>query len=451
MKKPLYMRRAEAEVSKRTPAEIAIQSLKAHNGRKRSGADTLLHLLRAGQLNAQNAAPFAAQPLVKAYLDLALSKKSRSTAAVFIELVKVLAKQLPDTLELPDNVLKIKRIAEMMPAAQRSVEDWRPVGKSANHKIMSLQQHLFKRYPVPAFLENSFLVTGNKYANWYIRWTNGQSPRSFEDSPIPISRRMAHEIQFAPATLDVPDALRWAQAISFGATPQQATAIVQGFLAVRDVMSAAESLAFDPQHPQVFAESVIRFLVSDNGVRMQDYGPVIDYVFDTKYEVIRTYGRLELAVSRPGFVMKGRSAAALIRDVNEWHRQTRFAAAYRHLPKVWKPVAIPDFEHLVGIGENAVLYSIRQLNKQSQLFEEGNAMNHCVASYIGKCVAGSSSIWTLEAYPTRMAPKKQLTIELNSSKTIVQARGKCNRLPTREETALLRIWMGQSGLKSLVF
>lgn len=451
MKKPLYMRRAEAEVSKRTPAEIAIQSLKAHNGRKRSGADTLLHLQRAGQLNAQNVAPFAAQPLVKAYLDLTLSKKTRSTAAVFIELVKVLAKQLPDTLDVPENVAKIKRIAEMMPAAQRSVEDWRPVGKSANHKIMSLQQHLFKRYPVPAFLENSFLLTGNKYANWYIRWTNGQSPRSFEDSPIPISRRMAHEIQFAPATLDVPEALRWAQAVSLGATPQQAAAIVQGFLAVRDVMSAAESLAFDPQHPQVFAESVIRFLVSDKGVRVQDYGPVIDYVFDTKYEVIRTYGRLELAVSRPGFVMKGRSTAALIRDVNEWHRQTRFAAAYRNLPKVWKPVAIPDFEHLFGIGENAVLYSIRQINKQSQLFEEGNAMNHCVASYIGKCVAGSSSIWTLEAYPVRMAPKKYLTIELNSSKTIVQVRGKCNRLPTREETALLRIWMGQSGLKSLVF
>ncbi|HRI60618.1 MAG TPA: hypothetical protein PK228_12865, partial [Saprospiraceae bacterium] len=229
MKKPLYVRRAEAAAENRAPAEIAIQQLKAHNQRTRSGANTLLHLLRAGQLTPQNAAPFAAQPLVKTYLDLAQAKQSRHTSKVLLELVQVLSKHQSELLDLPDNVLKIKRIAEIMPAAQRPLDQWRPIGKSANHKMLSLQQHLFKRYPVPPFMENAFLTTADKYANWYIRWTNGQSPRSFEDAPMPISRRMAHELQFAPTQLDVPDALRWAQARSLGATQQQALAIVQAF------------------------------------------------------------------------------------------------------------------------------------------------------------------------------------------------------------------------------
>ena len=98
-----------------------------------------------------------------------------------------------------------------------------------------------------------------------------------------------------------------------------------------------------------------------------------------------------------------------------------------------------------------MLYTIRQLNKQRQLFAEGSAMSHCVASYIGKCVRGDCSIWSMEAHSVCTAGSRLLTIEINSSNTIVQARGKCNRLPTAEEIRLLRIWMYQAGLKSLVF
>ncbi len=447
MKKPLYVRRAEAEAEKPAPAALAIRQLKIHNQRSRSGANTLLHLLRSGQLTPQNATPFAAQPLVQVYLDLIRSKQSRHTADVLLDLVKVLSKRQSDLLDEVENALKIKRIAEMMPAARRTLEEWRPKGKSAKHKMLSLQQHLFKRYPVPAFMEHAFLTTDDKYCNWYIRWTNGQSPRSFEDAPMPISRRMAHELQFAPAHFDVPDALRWAQARSLGATAHQASILVQAFAPVHDVMIAAGSRAFDEQHPQVFAESVIRFLTGNDAIRTQDYGPVIDYVYYTKYSV---HGD-KLEIERPGFRMKGRTPAALIRDVNEWHRQTRFAYDYRHLPRAWKPVNINNFDCIVGTGEKSVLVAIRQLNKQSQLFEEGNAMNHCVAGYIGKCVAGRCSIWTMEAYPAQGACKKQLTIEIDGSKTIVQARGKCNRLPAEEEIKLLRMWMRQEGLRSIVF
>jgi PcfJ-like protein len=149
--------------------------------------------------------------------------------------------------------------------------------------------------------------------------------------------------------------------------------------------------------------------------------------------------------------MKGRTPAALIRDVNEWHRMLQVVGAFRSFPRSWQTVRIADFEHIVGTGEKSTLYTIRQLNKQSQLYEEGNALNHCVASYIGKCVVGSCSIWAMEVYPVCGAPKKLLTIELDRSGTIVQVRGKNNRLPTAEEIGLIRLWRGKEGLRSIVF
>jgi hypothetical protein len=451
MKKPLYERRAEAGAQKPSATQIAIQQIKSHNQRNRSGAKTLMYLLRCGQLTPANAAAFAEQPLVKTYLDLSAQKSARTTTASFLELVKVLSKYQSDFLDSPDNALKVRRLAEMMPVARQAVTAWRPTGKSAQQKLLSLQRHLFRKYKVPAFMENAFLDTNSKYAAWYIRWTNGHSPRSFEDSPMPVSRRMAHELWFAPAHMEVGEALRWAQARSLGATEQQATAITQAFLPVRELMEAAQSRAFDAQHPQIFAESVIRFLVMHESITLRDYGPIVDYVFDTKYTVNRHSGRLELEVARPGFSMKGRTPAALIRDVNEWHRTLQVIGAYRSFPRSWQAVRIADFEHIVGTGEKSVMYAIRQLNKQSQLYEEGNVLNHCVASYIGKCIVGSCSIWTLESYPAYGAPKKMLTIELDRSGSIVQVRGKNNRLPTPEEISILGLWMNAEGLRSLVF
>lgn len=451
MKKPLYVRRAEADAQKPGATQIAIQQLKSHNQRNRSGAKTLMYLLRCGQLTPENAAAFASQPLVKTWLDLFGQKNARTMAASFLELVKALSKYQCDFLDLPDNVLKVKRLAEMMPVARQSVAHWRPSGKSAHQKLLSLQRHLFRKYNVPAFMENAFLDTDGRYANWYIRWTNGHSPRSFEDSPMPISRRMAHELWSVPAHLGVEEALRWTQARSLGATEQQALAITQAFLSVREVMEAAKSRAFDAQHPQVFAEAVIRFLATHDNISIRDYGPVIDYVFDTKYTVNRHSGRLTLEITRPGFSMKGRTPAALIRDVNVWHRMLQVVGAYRSFPRSWQMVNIADFGHIVGTGEKSVMYNIRQLNKQNELYEEGHALNHCVASYIGKCVVGSCSIWTMESSPVHGMPKKHLTIELDRSGTIVQIRGKNNRMPTAEEVKIIGLWMTREGLRSLVF
>ena len=40
-----------------------------------------------------------------------------------------------------------------------------------------------------------------------------------------------------------------------------------------------------------------------------------------------------------------------------------------------------------------------------------------------------------------------LTVEIDANKTIVQARGHRNRLPTEQERSVLEAWMRDAGLK----
>lgn len=73
-------------------------------------------------------------------------------------------------------------------------------------------------------------------------------------------------------------------------------------------------------------------------------------------------------------------------------------------------------------------------------------MRHCVSSYAQSCAAGRCSIWTLEL-ETDEGIEKHLTIEVQGSGTIVQARGKCNAPPKPKGRDVLTRWAEQEGLR----
>ena len=72
------------------------------------------------------------------------------------------------------------------------------------------------------------------------------------------------------------------------------------------------------------------------------------------------------------------------------------------------------------------MWRVRELLTADALNAESRAMRHCVASYVGQCRAGSSSIWTLEQESFERS-SKHLTIAVNAGRTIVQCRGRANR------------------------
>jgi hypothetical protein len=92
------------------------------------------------------------------------------------------------------------------------------------------------------------------------------------------------------------------------------------------------------------------------------------------------------------------------------------------------------------------VWTIRELLSTRDLVAEGRKMKHCVASYAHSCAQRRCSIWTLEM-DSAAGAAKVLTVEvMNSTRVIVQARGKCNALPSDKVRGVLRRWADQAGL-----
>jgi len=78
-----------------------------------------------------------------------------------------------------------------------------------------------------------------------------------------------------------------------------------------------------------------------------------------------------------------------------------------------------------------------ELTSGEDLFYEGQAQNHCVASYSGRCTAGHSAVVSLQHNDER-----RLTVEINpSTGQIVQARGPYNRSANTQEQRVLTQWV----------
>ena len=74
-------------------------------------------------------------------------------------------------------------------------------------------------------------------------------------------------------------------------------------------------------------------------------------------------------------------------------------------------------------------------------------MRHCVATYKESCVRRQVSIWSMQV-ETQRGQQRALTIEVDLPKrTICQVRGKCNRLPSANEQAIVERWAALEGLK----
>jgi hypothetical protein len=100
--------------------------------------------------------------------------------------------------------------------------------------------------------------------------------------------------------------------------------------------------------------------------------------------------------------------------------------------------------------EEQLLWTFRELLSSQDLIDNGRRMKHCVASYAQSCVRGACSIWTLERrYRDSESARGDtiLTLEVDAARTLVQARGQQNRMPTDPEKALITQWMTKANLK----
>ncbi len=315
------------------------------------------------------------------------------------------------------------------------LEDWRPSSHNARRQFSSLARHLLARYPVPAFMDQAWFrrdAGSELYRQWFVHLGEGKNIRAL-DTPIAMSKMMAHHFLLAPDDTSIEGAIRWGQVHALGGGARLTAALL------------GTRIGHDFSNNDFWA-SVIRFFVANPLLDRQHVGPIVDYLHAQKFEtreVMVGPGQVEVhAPPQPGLTMRGRTAATLLAQVERWHRELGRASGAERL--YFRRSGVKELSLKTGKdGENT--WRIRELLSGAELIAEGRVMKHCVASYAHSCASGRASIWAMELHHALGADKHQ-TIELTREGVIVQCRGKQNRLPTPPELDIVKEWARLAGL-----
>jgi hypothetical protein len=136
----------------------------------------------------------------------------------------------------------------------------------------------------------------------------------------------------------------------------------------------------------------------------------------------------------PNF-LKRRTPQGFHRAINEWHNRVQFIQDYDCRGLRWKV----SKEHLdLYFDFEKGSYRCLQIKNGRELFQEGEVLHHCVATYYRSLLAGSCRIWSLQQ-------KKAdeflhfITIE-ESDGVVIQARKKDNKLPNKAQLKIVEDW-----------
>lgn len=308
---------------------------------------------------------------------------------------------------------------------RRSVEQWRPVARSRCTRLLSLVNHLLVRYPVPAFLLNAFVTTGDddcrnvSVVPLFLHFADGGSARdaiAADLIPRPLTRRMLHLFVNSPPDYTVTDAMQRAQVLGYGGSERLAQAVIGA--RIQDKLHATHE----------FWAQAVHWFCRQPDLAPAQVGPLIDYLEHCCQENKR-------------YSIKGRTVGSLTRDMLSWHKDLDIGRRLRFVQ--FRPSGLADGTWTHKANGMPETWTMREILSGRELAIEGRAMKHCVATYAGAIKEGRSSIWSL-----RRDGERSLTIEAsNSEKEVWQARGACNRGPIPAEARWLRAWAAENGLK----
>jgi hypothetical protein len=319
----------------------------------------------------------------------------------------------------------------------RPVEAWRPSGGTAVPMFSSLAHHLLANYPVPPVLLSAWFGGTDREARcrqgWFRHAGLGRSLRT-AGFPLRLTRGMAHEFAHAPADLPIEFAFRWAKVRGLGGSDGLARAV------------AATRLGRDFDHEE-FWTTVIHLFINTPRLDPGVIEPIIEYLHDQRFEfhraVVGEDTEVYLDPPQPDLSVKGRTVASLMKQVEQWRSERRRKEAGRRVLR-WERSGIGEYRRRAGDGR---AWTIRELLDGDGLAEEGKAMQHCVATYTGCCLRGTSTIWSLGLEGDE-GRERLVTIEVDpKTREVVQAKARCNEKPDEATQAILAEWAVREGLE----
>ena len=378
---------------------------------------------RVGQLRAQ--AENEAKQL--AAVTEALHRTRKEVAPPVLSFEHYVWKKAPRLLRDPEMVKALARV--QLYAQTVSLANWEPRGKGCITQFRSLCDHLFAQYPVPQFLYSVFMSgsqdaypdadpfqprapAAHKLEQVVVHLARGGSLyKMVQDGTltVPLTRQMCHRFLQSPADMAFIPALRRAQC-----NVRQAQLDI--FLAT----PVGQTLGSRTE--ETFWASFLLWLEANPMLAPREIRPLMDYI------VFRRRGE-------PDFSMKGRGANALLRAIEEWHGDMAKVKALKGA--AYKPSGFQEGTWKEkGQYDVPLLWRVQEILSAKDLAAEGRALGHCVYSYGYSIESGRVSIWSMTCNDSRA-----VTIEVNhQARSIIQVRGKFNRVENNAEFRILRKW-----------
>jgi hypothetical protein len=383
--------------------------------------------------------PFQINSL-SATLDLAYKDKVLEPTK---RLIAHLHKVIPDSLF--EKVSANKNFIDVLPGIAffeeeylRSPEEWKPTTHNTDRQFASFLRHLFAKYSIPKFMDSCWFFNSVREHGWYVHLGTGQNIRTAPGLFFPLTKKQSHHFYNAPNSCPIYAAFRYGQIISYDGNERVLNALIP--------TKICDPRSFVKEEDE-FWQSVIRWFISNPMLDTSQFGPIIDWIQNQKYEPQHEYigegNFVDHPPPQPYLSMKKRDPMATLKAMESWHKQL---GQEKKAGIAWKSSGIKGLTLKEGINENAQYWKIHELCSTKELREEGKAMSHCVGSYDHSCASGRKSIWSLTCQRQQHV-FRHLTIEVhNGIKTIIQARGRFNVLPTEKEKGILAKWCTKSGL-----
>jgi hypothetical protein len=357
-------------------------------------------------------------------LGIGIDAKTKETKESFCVFLKAILKKAPKIFDEPNVAQKLWWVyaAPMV----RDIKDWVPDGRSRGAIYRSLVKHVLVLYPIPNFLYNLFEEPGDHILLFCYIAQGGSVAEAVRSGmiPAPLTKKMCHLFMQATSDYGCVHAIRRAQVLAFGGSQRVVWAFCHSFLRTFQTQGLADN--------EAFWSTVIQWICANPMLDPTQIGPLLDYI---------RFKRNENAT----FSMKGRTPVAMIRDMEIWHGD--MAKIKKLNGAVFKPSGFNAGTWTEGSEEKKSLWMITEILSSKELAAEGKKMKHCVYSYARRIEHGDTSIWSLQRTRAVEGTEKYLTIEVqNGSRSIVQARGICNRMPSEVERRFMRQWALENSL-----
>lgn len=282
--------------------------------------------------------------------------------------------------------------------------------------------HLFVRYPVPAFLYAAVEDSDNelplKWLVWFLVFAQGGSLRRIARScGWLIPKRLPGYLPFTAEPMSPAAAIVFAEVRSRGCSEELARCI-----------SRHPGYRYDPteqcgfHHLTTFRQETAIWLAGHaEALTDRDVERVLDWARHRYTEGNRR--------DQPPFSWRGRQ----LRPVLAASEQYRHALRSRYENLRW-PGHGWDWQF---VDENRACWTFAELLSGAALFDDGQAMRHCVGGYGPRCQSGASAIVSILRDGERC-----LTVEVAPrALRIAQVHGVCNLNPSADERKIVEAWM----------